>query len=127
MALTKKQIQEMEELTSGAYSFDRYGAKAWKKAIVLLDKQGYSRPEIKWVLESKKMRFAADQFSRQVKEVDKCDGTEIIKLLIKDSIRIENWFLDENEALFKDLDAEKFNDKLDDELKSKAPNRKVKI
>jgi len=44
-----------------AYSYDRYGATQWKRAIKALEKLGYSEAEVEVIMRSKYTRWAADQ------------------------------------------------------------------
>jgi hypothetical protein len=47
-------------MTSGAYSFDRYGVTEWRRAIRMMDARGFTEMQITAVLYSKWMRWAAD-------------------------------------------------------------------
>ena len=91
MALTKKEIEVLSEDTKDAYSYDRYGKEAWNKSIANLSKIGFSAEEIKWVLESKYMRWVADAFQEQNEnnESKPLIGNEIIKYNNRYKIRIE--------------------------------------
>jgi len=79
-------IQEVDNMmvkTSEAYSFSRYGAGAWRKSIENLFELGYNKKEVEWILNSKLMRWAADQFSQYAGDENTgyeiCDGFEIVK------------------------------------------------
>lgn len=70
--------------TRNAYSFSRYGAVAWMNAIRLLA-PSCTEEEVEWILRSKYMRWAADQFHTQrivmghEEHQEILDGGEIIK------------------------------------------------
>lgn len=88
----------LHERTQDAYSFYRYGAEAWMNAIRLLAGVGYTEEEVEWILRSKYMRWAADQFGMWLAELDDpddphsdniLDGSEIIKYRDQYGIDIE--------------------------------------
>ena len=84
----------MLERTRDAYSFDRYGERAWMNAIRLLA-PSCTEEEVEWILRSKYMRWAADRFGDWSGDPDKIettkclDGSEIIKYRDQYGIDIE--------------------------------------
>lgn len=83
----------LHKRTQDAYSFDSYGPEAWMNAIRLLA-PFYTEEEVEWILRSKYMRWAADEFGARKKNPDDetervLDGTEIIKYRDKWGIKIE--------------------------------------
>ena len=53
-----------------AYSYSRYGAKEWQKAIDCLAAQGYTEAQIECIMRSKYTRWAADQAQGKPKAKD---------------------------------------------------------
>jgi hypothetical protein len=82
--LTEDKILSVMAKTQDAYSYDRYGYVAWRKAIVNLDSWGYTEKQIVEILKHKYMRWAADSFMTVVdlpngEQIFCCTGDEIIK------------------------------------------------
>ena len=82
--LTEDKILSVVAKTQDAYSYDRYGYVAWRKAIVNLDRWGYTEKQIVEILKHKYMRWAADSFMTVVdlpngEQVSYCTGDEIIQ------------------------------------------------
>ena len=53
---------DIVDKTRTAYSFDRYGSEEWAKCVLFLHAQNYSLKAIEYILRSKHMRWASDQF-----------------------------------------------------------------
>lgn len=82
--LTEDKILSIVAKTQDAYSYDRYGFVAWKKAIENLDNLGYSQTQIVGILKHKYMRWAADSFMTVIdlpngEQVSYCTGDEILE------------------------------------------------
>lgn len=75
----RTQVEIIMRATNLAYSYERYGKKAWKKSVRLL-LSNFSELEVVWILYSKNMRWAADNFEENGK---KLKGDEIIRYLNK--------------------------------------------
>ena len=59
------EAKRIAELTQDAYSRDRYSDAGWLGIIRTFLAAGASEAEIRWVLESKHMRWAADDANRR--------------------------------------------------------------
>lgn len=53
-------VNEMDEKTSDAYSYDRYSRSGWRQSIKYLQSLGFDDELVEEVLRSKIMRWAAD-------------------------------------------------------------------
>ena len=91
-----------------------------------MDAEGFSRTDIKWILDSKCMRWAADSFSQNVNGRERCDGSEIIQYHKKHPIKVEmsTEEIDEDNKLFEQLDLHR---KISKELKEKPVLKLKKI
>lgn len=78
--MIKHKFVELLMLTTGeAYSRARYGEQAWEKAIVLLFTMGFTTDQVREILMSKYMRWAADAFATQVRGREVLNGEEIVQ------------------------------------------------
>lgn len=62
--MTKSETQRIAELTQDAYSRPRYTDAGWTGIIRDLAAAGATEAEIRWILESKHTRWAADAANR---------------------------------------------------------------
>lgn len=60
MTINQTRAAEVAAATTDAYSFERYGAKAWEATALALFALGLSARGVEAVLRSKWMRWAAD-------------------------------------------------------------------
>lgn len=62
--MTKNQISQIAENTVDAYSRNRYTDAGWRRIAAALVEAGATAAEAEWVLNSKHMRWAADDANR---------------------------------------------------------------
>lgn len=63
MTIAPAEIDHLIDLTSDAYSFNRYAS--WRACVTLLARRGHTYAEAETILRSKWMRWAADQSSQR--------------------------------------------------------------
>lgn len=57
--LARNEIDHLTDVTSDAYSANRYAS--WRACVTMLARRNYSYAECEWILRSKWTRWAADQ------------------------------------------------------------------
>lgn len=75
--VTEAELKELRVSTKDAHSFYRYGRTAWNVAIRTLANFGFDKWEIKMILRSKYMRWAADCHNGLVNGHEHITGREI--------------------------------------------------
>ncbi len=85
-------VEEMEEKTSGAYSYGRY--RSWKQCIRVLRKMGFDDREVEAILLSKWTRWAADQSSAPYgkatsedlrRYIERCESKASVEELVRET------------------------------------------
>jgi hypothetical protein len=76
MTASQNDVDHLAEITSDAYSFDRYAS--WRACVTLLARRGYSYAECEWILRSKWVRWAGD---RSHNRYGRCTSGDLARFL----------------------------------------------
>lgn len=98
--LAQAEIDHLTDITSDAYSFDRYAS--WRACVAMLARRGYTYAETETILRSKWMRWAGDSSDKRYGRVtsrdlerwlDRCAATTCSRAQL-DSMLAEMGLLD---------------------------------